>query len=114
MSSNKLTGELILRAVYSEADEALKTTIANTNFAVALNHEENDSVFAVKRSVIVEASSTVDAKGYSSVCLYSAGTLEVSPSDSGEDFITVAAAVGAVVAICARRVRVSVKAVMNG
>lgn len=111
---NKLTGELILRTVYSEADDALKVTLASTNFAVALSHEENDSVIAVKRSVIIEAASTVDARGFSTICLYAAGTLEVSPSDSGEDFITITATIGQVVSICARRVRVSVKAVMNG
>lgn len=109
-----MTGELILRRVYNESDESLNISLGSTDFAVALNHEENDSVFAVKRSVIIEAATTVDARGYSTVCLYSAGVLEVSPSDSGEDFITVSAAVGTVVQICARRVRCSVKAVMNG
>jgi len=113
MASN-LTGELIMRRVYNENTESLDVTLASTDFAVALNHEENDSVFAVKRSVIINASTTVDARGYATICLYAAGTLEVSPSDSGEDFITIPASVGQVVNICARRVRVSAKAVMNG
>ena len=112
--ASHLTGELILRRVYEAVNESLKVTLASTDFAVALSHEENDSVIAVKRSVIVEANTTVDARGFTKVCLYAAGTLQVSPSDSGEDFITITASVGQTVDICARRVRVTAKAVMNG
>lgn len=114
MAASNLTGELILRRVFNETDSSLNISLGSADFAVALSHEENDSVLVVKRSVIVEAASTVDARGFSTVCLYSAGVLEVSPSDSGEDFITISAPVGTVVQICARRVRSSVKAVMNG
>ena len=112
--ASQLSSELIMRHVYNEENESLDVTLANTNFAIAVSHEDNDSVYSVKRSVIVEANSTVDAKGFSSICLYGEGTLQVSPSDEGEDFIIIPANVGQVVQICARRVRVTAKAVMNG
>lgn len=113
--SSLLTGELVLRNAWSETDEAIKIIpVAGTEFSIELDHEDGDSVVSVKRSVIIEANTTVDARGYDSICLYAAGTLSVSPSDSGEDFIAITAAVGATVPICARRVRVTVKAVMQG
>lgn len=110
-----LSGELVLKNAWSVEDRALKIIpSANTEFSIELSHEDGDSVIAIKRSVILEANSTADAKGMSSICLYGEGTLSISPSDEGEDFITIPAAIGEVVDICARRVRVTVKAVMNG
>jgi hypothetical protein len=110
-----LTGELVLRESWSEVDKALKIIpAANTEFSIELSADDGDSVVAIKRSVVVEANTTVDAKGMQQICLYAAGTLSVSPSDSGEDFITIPATVGQVVSICARRVRVTAKAVMQG
>lgn len=110
-----LTGEHVLKQSWSVEDEALKIIpAANTQFSIELSHEDGDSVIAIKRSTILEANSTADAKGMSSICLFAEGTLSISPSDEGEDFITIPAAIGQVVAICARRVRVTAKAVMNG
>jgi hypothetical protein len=112
--ASHLTSELIFRQVHDPATDSLKVSLTGTNFAIAVSHLDNDSVYAVKRSVIVEANTTVDARGFSTICLYATGNLEVSPSDEGEDFITIPASVGQVVNICARRVRVGAKAVMNG
>jgi hypothetical protein len=114
-SRHYLTGELVLKESWSPEHKALKMIPAeSTQFQIELDQADGDSVTSYRRSVIVEPNTITDAKGLSSICLYAAGTLEISPSDEGNDFITIPASVGTVVAICARRVRSTVKAVMNG
>lgn len=115
MEENRfLSEQRIAQLTFDPETNSMRTSQAvTTEFSVELSHVDGDSVFAVKRSLMLD-NTTVNAQGYSTICLYAAGTLEVSPSDSGEDFITIAQSVGQVVSICARRVRVSVKAVMNG
>ena len=109
-----LSGDKVLFHSFSPEDSALVVKIKDLQMSIAVDAAEGDSVISVKRSIIVEPDVIVDVKGLTHVCLYAVGVLEVSPSDEGDDFITISATIGVPVSICARRLRSSVKAVVHG
>lgn len=112
--SSLLTGELVLRSAYDQEKEALKTVPAEeTQFAVSLDREEGDSVYSYAPTVALEPDTEYSAVGYRRICLYAVGTLEVSHTETGDNFQTIATTPLQVVEICAVRVKSSAAAVMS-
>lgn len=93
----------------------------NQEFAIAVSHNDNDSVGTVAvQQVVTEGDHS--CVGMRRVCLFSSGVciVSVSPSLEGEDFIQILqkteAGISDVKEICAMRIRVSsnAKVVMQG
>ena len=119
--ASSLTGELIMREVYSEADGALKTVPSSaTSFAIELDSADGDNVTAKPDVAIISTTTITSCVGMKSVCVVvEAGSaasvkLQVSPMDSGSVFMdvpsstTAQGAMSSVLSICARRIQVVV------
>lgn len=118
MANHNLTGELVLREAWDQTQEAIKVTV-DSEFAVALDSADGDSVTTVPNNTNLAGAQTVDASNYKSLVLYTeAGAgiakVEVSPTSTGEvfvDLVTVTAgasvAKSAVIDFRAVRIRIS-------
>lgn len=109
-----LSQQRILQECFDEENKALSVLLKNLEISLALSHEENDSVFAVRRSLAVKANNTVNCSGYQYFCAFESGVLLLSPEDSGDSFYTISYTPGQPLLICARRLRCTVDCVIQG
>lgn len=110
MSETKhyLTSDHVIMEAWDPEHEALKfIPSAGTEFGVELRAEDGDSVTAHKRSIIVEGVDPVSCVGLDKACLYGVGDMQVSPSDTGNDFVTITSTAMVVMDICARRIKIT-------
>jgi hypothetical protein len=109
MADHKLTGELVLRESFSQADNAIKTIPAsNTSFSIELDAADGDNIETRPRGItVVQADGEVACVGMKTICLYGTGTVEVSPTDSGATFVTLTISDLTPITVCARRVKIT-------
>lgn len=109
-----ISQQRILQECFDATNQALQVVLKNLEISLALSHEENDSVFAVRRNLAVPANTTVSCAGYQYFCAFESGTLLLSPKDEGDTFYTITYTPGQPLLICARRLRCSVDCVIQG
>jgi len=109
MSTTNLTGELIMRKIYSETDNAIMTIPASsTTFSIELDAADGDNVLTKPDNAVISADGITSCVGMKTLCLYgSATTVEVSPLDSGAVWFTITPASATPMTICARRIQVT-------
>lgn len=125
MSTNKLTGELVLRRVYDETTGTLMTTSAPTEMEIELDAADGDNVRNIPDNNVVSTLATeVPCISMKTIELYvepnataDSAKIEISPVDSGDVWMEVAsstvAADPSVVkssgpkSVCARRIRIT-------
>lgn len=121
--SNPINGELVLRKVWSEDDQALRTVpSSNTSFSIELSHSDGDTVETHPQSLLVSDTTETACLGIKSITLYleaatgASAKVQVSPKDSGDVWMDVASSTvtsspsavtaSSLLTICARRIRV--------
>jgi hypothetical protein len=109
MREHYLNGTQILAEAFSVEDGALKfIPSANTQFAVSLDAADGDNVTTKPDNGVVSAESgAVSCVGMKTICLFGSGVVSVSPSDEGEDFVTLNLLELVPTSICARRVKLT-------
>jgi len=109
MREHYLNGTQILAEAFSVEDGALKMIpSANTQFAVSLDAADGDNVITKPDNGIVnEQLGAVSCVGMKTICLFGSGTILVSPSDEGEDFVALSISELVPTSICARRVKLT-------
>jgi len=98
MANHTLTGEHVLREAWDPTQGAVKVTV-DSEFAVALDAADGDSITTVPNNLTVTGVQEMDATSYKSLVLYTApgageAKVEVSPTASGDvwvDLVTVTA-----------------------
>lgn len=108
----------IARRTFDGDNDATRVVFAyDHETAIEVRAEDGDSVLSVPVSLTISDNAAHDATRIKNVCLYSDGaaTLQISPSDSGNVWMTIlsltAAVPGtmeksAILPICARRIRI--------
>ncbi|MEO0271681.1 MAG: hypothetical protein ABIM30_01155 [candidate division WOR-3 bacterium] len=110
-----ITGDRVLRTVYDEDGDAIRTKLVNAmEFSVELDHEDGDSVFAIKRSKMVAANDIVSCAGFSKLGVFVSGKIYLSPHDEGDFFVEKQVEAGQVIEICARRLKSEYDCVIQG
>lgn len=110
-----ITGDRVLRTIYDENDDAIRAKLVNSmEFSIELDHEDGDSVFAIKRSKMVAANEVVSCVGFSKLGVFSSGKIYLSPHDEGDFFIEKQVEAGQVIDICARRLKSESDCVIQG
>lgn len=121
--SNPITGEWVLRKIWSEADQAIKTVPASaTSYAIELSQADGDSVQTFPNSITTTGTGEISAVGIRSISLYlepgtaASAKVQVSPVDTGNIWIDVPTStvsndpinvtMSTVLTICARRMRI--------
>lgn len=121
--ANPITGEWVLRKIWSETDQAIKTVPATaTSYAIELSQADGDSVQTYPNSTLVSDATETVAVGIKSVSLYlepgaaASAKIQVSPTDSGDVWVDVPTSTtnsnltlvvaSAIFTVCARRMRV--------
>jgi hypothetical protein len=106
MSRSKVDPVHIQQYVYDEELEAYRVHILPTEIQMELNAEDGDSVICKHDSIVVDQTAIQSCVGMKTVCLYGAGTVSISPDDTGSVFYDLALTALVPVSICARRVKI--------
>lgn len=126
--SNPITGETVLRKVWDENAQALKTIpAASTSFSIELDAADGDNITTKPDLILVSDTTETICTGIKSITLYVealAGTntvkVQISPVDSGNVWMDVTSGsvssdptlltASNLLTICARRIRLVVTA----
>lgn len=111
-----LSHDRVIRECYDEDSRSLKTSLVNAvELAIELDHEDGDSVYAVRKSQSLPLNEIVLCAGYAKLCVFEDNAqIMLSPDLEGDFWITLSPEKGKVVDICAMRIKSNVKAVIQG
>lgn len=111
-----LSHDRVIRECFDDETQSLRTSLANAvELAIELDHEDGDSVYAVKRSLSLPLNQEVNCAGYSKLCVFEDNAqILLSPDLEGDFWITLLPQKGQVIDICAMRVKSNVKCVIQG
>lgn len=112
MNKHGMTQEHAIRESYDADNKALRTTLISAEIQLSLDAQHDSITSHFSSATLTDG--THDCKGMHWVCIFdSSSTAQLSPDDSGETWVSLALIPLTPAAICARRIKVSGKVVVQ-